>query len=182
MKQRPTKHCISKAERTLFRRQMDGVTPAHPVSHHRPERRPPSARPRSRPADEAAIMTEPLNDDAEEMEAGEQLYFARAGVQHGVMRRLRRGKYHCHAQLDLHGLFVDVAREQVARFLLENRDIERRCVRIIHGKGLRSGSRGPILRDKVAVWLRCRDEVLAYCSARPADGGTGAVYVLLRRH
>lgn len=181
MTRRTTKPEISDDERSLFRREVGGVAPVRQASRHRADHELPSTRPHSREADEAAVLTEMLDDDPEEMETGEDLYFARPGIQHGVMRRLRRGQYRCQAQLDLHGLFVDVARERVARFLIDSRDAGYRCVRIVHGKGLRSGNRGPVLRNKVAIWLRRRDEVLAYCSARRVDGGTGAVYVLLRR-
>lgn len=178
---RKDKQQITPEERALFRRQMDGVLPVRAEPRQRPELRLPSARPRSREADDAAVMNELLDADPEEMDTGEHLWFARPGVQHGVMRRLRRGQYRCQAELDLHGLFLDVARQRVAHFLLESRDAGYRCVRIIHGKGLRSGHRGPVLRNNLAAWLRRRDDILAYCSARRVDGGTGAVYVLLRR-
>lgn len=181
MTQRRSQPEITDEERSLFRSEMDGVAPVRHATRRLPRRRLPSDRPRSTEADEAAVMDELLDDDPEEMDTGEQLYFARAGIQHAVMRRLRRGQYSCQDQLDLHGLFVDVARKRTARFLLESRKAGYRCVRIIHGKGLRSGNRGPVLRNKVTGWLRQRDEVLAYCSARRVDGGTGAVYVLLRR-
>lgn len=181
MSKRRTKPELSEDERSLFRDQMDGVAPVHQPRRQRADYGLPSAYPRSREADEAAVMDELLDHDPEEMETGEDLYYARAGIQTGVMRRLRRGQYRCQAQLDLHGLFVATARERVAHFLAESRDAGYRCVRIVHGKGLRSGNRGPVLRNKVAVWLRRRDEVLAYCSARRVDGGTGAAYVLLRR-
>jgi DNA-nicking Smr family endonuclease len=107
--------------------------------------------------------------------------YARPGLQRTVMRRLRRGDYRIGAELDLHGMTADAARGELARFLREAIGRELRCVRIIHGKGLGSEGRGPVLKPRVARWLRQRDDVLAYCSARPADGGTGALYVLLRR-
>lgn len=111
---------------------------------------------------------------------GEALSFQRAGVQTQVVKRLRRGLFPIEDELDLHGLTQTVAREQLARFLTINRDAGRRCVRIIHGKGYRSGARGPILKIAVDLWLRRHLDVLAFTSARPIDGGTGAVYVLLR--
>lgn len=172
---------ISDEERALFRNQMTDVEAIHHTPKHVPDQCMPSTRPRSREADDAAVMLELFDDDPERMETGEDLYFARDGIQTRVMRRLRRGHYRCQAYLDLHGSFVDTARKQVARFLYESCNSGHRCVRIVHGKGLRSGNRGPVLRDKVAGWLRQRDEVLAYCSAAPKDGGTGAVYVLLHR-
>lgn len=181
MNRRPPKSEISDEERALFRERMARVARLRSSSRHHPERALPSARPRSTEADDLDVLASLLDDAPEELETGEELFYARPGVQHSVMRRLRRGGYRCQAELDLHGLFVPAAREALARFLAESRDADRRCVRIVHGKGLRSGERGPVLRNKVASWLRRRDEVLAYCSARRVDGGTGAVYVLLQR-
>jgi len=111
---------------------------------------------------------------------GDALSFQRAGVQTQVVRRLRRGLFPIEAELDLHGLTQAAARVELAQFLSDNRDSGRRCVRIIHGKGYRSGARGPILKIAVDLWLRRHLDVMAFTSARPIDGGTGAVYVLLR--
>ena len=115
----------------------------------------------------------------EDMETGEELTFRRTFVRPGILRRLRRGHYPCTDELDLHGLTVPEARRALGEFLAEALRGGHRCVRIIHGKGLRSGHRGPVLKSRVGRWLMRRDEVLAYSSARPVDGGTGAVYVLL---
>lgn len=106
--------------------------------------------------------------------------FQRAGVRTQVVRRLRRGLIPVEDELDLHGLTQTAARDQLARFLEFNRDAGRRCVRIIHGKGYRSGARGPILKIAVDLWLRRHTDVMAFTSAKAIDGGTGAVYVLLR--
>jgi DNA-nicking Smr family endonuclease len=111
---------------------------------------------------------------------GAVLTFQRAGVQTQVVRRLRRGLFPIEAELDLHGLTQTAARDQLARFLTQSRDAGRRCVRIIHGKGYRSGARGPILKIAVDSWLKRHLDVMAFTSARAIDGGTGALYVLLR--
>jgi DNA-nicking Smr family endonuclease len=111
---------------------------------------------------------------------GDALTFQRAGVQTQVVRRLRRGLFPIEAELDLHGLTQTAARDQLARFLTRSRDAGRRCVRIIHGKGYRSGARGPILKIAVDLWLKRHLDVMAFTSARAIDGGTGALYVLLR--
>ena len=108
------------------------------------------------------------------------LSFQRAGVRIQVMRRLRRGLYPVDDELDLHGLTQSAARNQLADFLAHSRDGGRRCVRIIHGKGYRSGARGPVLKVAVNLWLRRHMDVMAFVSARAIDGGAGAVYVLLR--
>ena len=108
------------------------------------------------------------------------LSFQRAGVRIQVMRRLRRGLYPIDDELDLHGLNQTAARDRLADFLARSRMHGCRCVRIIHGKGYRSGARGPVLKTAVNLWLRRHMDVMAFASARPIDGGTGAVYALLR--
>lgn len=108
------------------------------------------------------------------------LTFQRGGVRTQVMRRLRRGLYPINAELDLHGLSQTAARMQLAEFIAYGRESGCRCVRIVHGKGYRSGARGPVLKTAVNLWLRRHMDVLAFVSARAIDGGTGAVYVLLR--
>jgi DNA-nicking Smr family endonuclease len=111
---------------------------------------------------------------------GEALSFHRAGVRTQVMRRLRRGLYPIEGELDLHGLSQMAARDLLAEFITLSRDAGHRCVRIIHGKGYRSGARGPVLKIAVNLWLRRHLDVMAFTSARAIDGGTGALYVLLR--
>jgi len=96
------------------------------------------------------------------------------------MRRLRRGYYRVEAELDLHGLIVAEAKRELRDFLARCIARQQRCVRIIHGKGLGSGPRGPVLKQAVNVILRRTENVVAFCSANPRDGGTGAIYVLLQ--
>ena len=116
----------------------------------------------------------------QELETADELYFARPGVQHRLMHDLRRGYLEIGAELDLHGLTVRFAREDLNQFLKECQQRRIRCVRIIHGKGYGSESRQPVLKQKLNMWLRQRDDVLAFTSATRRDGGTGAAYVLLR--
>jgi DNA-nicking Smr family endonuclease len=118
--------------------------------------------------------------DPVEVGHGGSLFFARPGIDRRVLKRLRRGQYSIEAECDLHGLTVADARRVVSEFFGECAEFEVRCARIIHGKGLRSGRDGPVLKREVAGWLSRRSDVAAFCSARPADGGTGAVCVLLR--
>ncbi len=164
-----------------FRR---AVADVRPLRHDRVALQPPRPRPsaRQRRQDEARVLRELLTHELEpeHVETGEELLFAREGVQKRVMRKLRRGQYPPQEELDLHGMTVPVAHEALRVFLAECRHHRYRCVRIIHGKGNRSSNRGPILKTKVDRWLRQWDEVIAFASARPVDGGTGAVYVLLR--
>ncbi len=177
-----SRNAISDEERALFRAEVADVTPLPPEQRveHQPRRRAPV--PTMSRLDELQVIDELFSDEYHPLgvEAGEEIWFTRPGVQHHVMRKLRRGQYSVGGELDLHGLTVELARQELAAFLLDALDAGVRCVRVIHGKGRRSGGDGPVLKGKVDRWLRQRDEVLAYCSARRVDGGTGALYVLLR--
>lgn len=163
----------------------DALRDVRPLEQDRvaPYRRRRKPLPEQKRLDELAVMDKLLSAelDAGEPETGEELLFVRPGVQHSVLRRLRRGEYVIEAQLDLHGHGVAQARAQVNRFIHECQTLGKRCVRIIHGKGRGSKGSLPVLKGKVNVWLRRKDEVLAFCPARPTDGGAGAVYVLLKR-
>lgn len=110
----------------------------------------------------------------------EVLSFRRPGVRTQTMRHLRRGLFPVEDQLDLHGLNQSTARDSLAEFIEQSRGAGYRCVRIVHGKGYRSGARGPILKIAVNSWLKRHGDVMAFTSARTIDGGTGALYVLLR--
>ena len=132
---------------------------------------------------ERQTLADSLSDqDAWEagFETGEELHYVRNGVGAHVLRELRRGKWVIQDELDLHGLRSLEARPLLAQFLNEARRAGYRCVRVIHGKGLGSKNREPVLKRKTAVWLAQRDDVLAFCQARPTEGGGGAVVVLLR--
>jgi DNA-nicking Smr family endonuclease len=122
----------------------------------------------------------PLLGTASPDAAAAVLSFQRSAVRSQVMRRLKRGLYPAEDELDLHGLTQTAARDRLVEFIAHSRDCGRRCVRIIHGKGYRSGARGPVLKTAVDLWLRRHPDVMAFSSARTIDGGTGAVYVLLR--
>lgn len=158
-----------------------------PLPHHGRAVEPtprPRPIPRQRLQDERQAIEESLTgdwpDDPANFLGGEELVFLRPGVPHRTLRRLRSGFWSVQAELDLHGLTSDEAREALAMFLLRCRLRHLRCIRIIHGKGLRSRNREPVLKHKLRHWLTLRDEVLAYVQARPADGGGGAALVLLR--
>lgn len=123
-----------------------------------------------------------LTDHAPEIiAANEELNFKRPGIQNSVIRKLRKGQFAIEAQLDLHRLIVPEARELLVEFLDHAGNSGFRCIRIIHGKGLGSPGKQPILKTKVNSWLKQRADVLAFCSAARQDGGTGAVYVLLKQ-
>lgn len=115
-----------------------------------------------------------------EIETGEVLSFSRPGVQQRLFQDLRRGYLEIGWVLDLHGLTVSHAQSTLEAFFRDCHRRNIRCVRIIHGKGLRSEGQQPVLKQKLNLWLRERSDILAFCSATQRDGGTGAIYVLLR--
>jgi DNA-nicking Smr family endonuclease len=148
-----------------------------------PYRRSPKPVPHKTLEDQARVKEEMLSLDYDpaEVETGDEMYFLRPGVQRGVMRKLRRGQFAVSAELDMHGMTVATARDALAGFLAACQSANARCVRIVHGKGRSSPGKKPVLKSKLNAWLQHTDAVLAFCSARPYDGGTGAVYVLLKR-
>ena len=156
------------------------LAPRDRVDHDR-EPHPPD--PRSRARDERDALHSSLSDEIDVdtlLDTDGELSFCRPGIGPDVLRKLRRGEWSIQAALDLHGHRVDEAREETAQFLRDAVKRGLRCVRIVHGKGLGSKDRVPVLRDKVRRWLVQRDEVIAFCQARPAEGGAGALVVLLR--
>lgn len=173
-----------KAEAEVFQHEVADVTPLRPTGRREPETRHRSPQARQRQQDEQQALAQSLSDeiDIEQLlEADEALSFRRAGVGQDALARLRRGHWTVQAQLDLHGLRTDEAREQVVYFIGQARRNGLRCVRVIHGKGLGSEGRQPVLKDKVLRWLPQQKEVIAFCQAPPSMGGSGALLVLLRQ-
>jgi DNA-nicking Smr family endonuclease len=149
--------------------------------HHEPP--PPLPIPRQRQRDERAVLGDSLADvDPLDLalEGGDEAAWLKPGMAPKVLKDLRRGRWVVQAHLDLHGMHRDEARQHVAAFLAECLARDQRCVRIVHGKGLGSPGRIPILKRLVLGWLMQRQEVLAYCQARTIDGGAGAAVVLLQ--
>ena len=173
---------VADDEKTLFRRAMADAKPLA-RQHIEPERRPIPARARFTRADERAVLGEILRSPSDEIEAdsADALRFCRDGVGHRTFRKLARGRFSVQDEFDLHGMTVSEARDGLHGFIESALSRGLTCVRVVHGKGRGSGHGGPILKRKVDIWLRQWDAVLAYVSARPADGGTGAAYVLLKR-
>lgn len=167
----------------LFRRAVIDVVPLPPSDRAN------LARPRPKPvachrhADEQQVLIDALADPWDweaAISTGEELFFVRPGVPTAALRKLRRGGWVIQGELDLHGHTGDEARVALAAFLNRCMIQDRRCVRIIHGKGYGSKNRLPVLKNKVRHWLMQREDVLAFCQARTVDGGAGAVIVLLK--
>lgn len=165
----------------LFRREMNNVQRLK-NNKIRPYREKPRPVPRQTELSEQQVLSDMMSDEYshDELETGEELFFARTGLQSRVVRKLKRGQFRLEGELDLHGLNVAAARQAIESFLRLCQEQDRRCVRIIHGKGLSSKHKGPVLKQMVNRWLPQRKEVLAFASTLPSHGGTGAIYVLLR--
>ena len=177
-----SKNKTGQNDRELFRQAVNDV---RPLSHDRvkPYKNQPKAVPIQSKIDEHQVLADMMSDHFEplDLQTGEELHFVRTGMQSRVVRKLKRGQYKIEAELDLHGLNVEAARNAVHAFLSFCQEEDRRCVRIIHGKGLSSRHKGPVLKKMVNRWLQQRKEVLAFTSALPHHGGTGAIYVLLKK-
>lgn len=168
-------------DKALFRAAVQDAKPLRPHGRVAPAR--PKAAPKARfaRAERAAVLAESLATPGPFIETQplDELQYRREGVATTVLQKLRRGEYRIEAELDLHGCTGREAHEQLVAFLGAARSRGLRCLRVIHGKGMRSGPRGPILKQTVNTLLRRADPVLAFTSARPRDGGTGATLVLL---
>jgi DNA-nicking Smr family endonuclease len=167
-----------------FREAVGPVTPLTiraRVEHDRPPHPP---LPKKRWEDDEQVLVASVSDEFEVdtlLHTDDELSFRRPGLGPDVLRKLRRGDWVIQDEVDLHGCRTDEARELLADFLRDAVRRGLRCVRVIHGKGLGSKDKQPVLRGKARVWLAQRDEVIAFCQARPAQGGGGALVVLLKQ-
>lgn len=171
-------------ERHLFSLTVGPVVPMFSTLAAPSSPRPPATA-RQRERDEAAVMLEAISDDFDVsslLDTDDALSFRRPDIGVEVVRKLRRGVWAIQAQLDLHGLRREEARERLNRFVHDARRSGLRCVRVIHGKGNGSPGREPVLKRKVQGWLVQKKEVIAFTQARASDGGTGALMVLLAPH
>lgn len=176
---------IDDEDRREFRDAMRGVRPLRsagkapkPARRRRPRARFARAESQAVLADSLADLREPL---APLIDTGEEILYRGPRISEPVFRRLRRGEYRVEAQIDLHGLNAEQARQELRAFLAAALAQGLRVVRVVHGKGLRSGQRGPVLRRLVNDMLRRLEPVLAFASPREVDGGAGACLVLLQK-
>ncbi len=160
------------------------IGPVRILTHDQVEhaRKVPSPRPRRQAADTQQVSGDSFSDgyDAGTVSPEDALLFARPGLQQRQLQRLRRGQLAAGAELDMHGMTSAVARQALVDFIALCGEQHIRCVRIIHGKGSSSSGAAPVLKNRLNSWLRQHHDVLAFSSAQPRHGGTGAVYVLLR--
>ena len=166
----------------IFRSEMRGVAPAPPTNRIERWREPPPPVPAKRREDEQAVLDElgrlAFEDDGGKHE--DDGTFLRPGLPRDILRKLRATHWEIQEDLDLHGMSGEEAALATARFLAECQRLGLRCVRIVHGKGLRSPGRAPVLKRRIRTQLMRRDDVLAYVEPRAGHGGGGAVVVLLK--
>ena len=171
----------AEAERNLFARAVGKVAPiANQERVWSPAR--PSPRPLQQDLDDEAVMQESMSDEFDIstlLDADDQLSFRRPGIGTDVTRKLRKGEWSIQGQIDLHGLRSDEARNAMGQFIRDAKRMGWRCVRVVHGKGLGSPGKEPVLKSKVQRWLVQKNEVMAFVQAKPSDGGGGALLVLL---
>jgi DNA-nicking Smr family endonuclease len=162
------------------------VGPVQPIAHSgRIAPRPVAVEPLpvQRLRDEASVMREALSDEFDVetlLHTDDLLSYRLPGLGSDVVRKLREGRWSIQRQIDLHGLRTDEAREALGQFVRESHQLGLRCVRVVHGKGLGSPGRTPVLKGRVLRWLVQKSEVMAFVQARPAEGGAGALVVLLQ--
>ena len=172
----------AEAERNLFTRAVGKVAPiANQERVWSPPQRP-TPRPLQQDLDDEAVMHESMSDEFDIstlLDADDQLSFRRPGIGTDVTRKLRKGEWSIQGQIDLHGLRSDEARNAMGQFIRDAKRMGWRCVRVVHGKGLGSPGKEPVLKSKVQRWLVQKKEVLACVQAKPSDGGGGALVVLL---
>ena len=164
----------------LFR---EAVGEVKPVRNDRvaDKPKPPPPRPRQFELDEQRVMHDAMHTTPMPEDTGEHLSWSKSGVQKRVMRKLRNGYYAVQAEVDLHGMTVNDARTELAQFIAHVSSTRGSCcVRVIHGKGRKTATDGPVLKPFTASYLRNHRNVVAYCSAPAAGGGTGALYVLIK--
>ena len=172
-----------KAQRSLFQAAVGRVQPLAHLQRANLLGAPPEPIPTQHQRDEAAALREAISDEVDVstlLDTDERLSFRRRGVGPDVITQLRRGKWSVQRQLDLHGLRSDEARDSLSSFIRSAHKQGIRCVRVVHGKGLGSPGKTPVLKDKVLRWLVQKSEVLAFAQAAPAQGGSGALLVLLQ--
>ena len=170
------------SEANLFKQAAGAVKPLPDKNRHFLKKEPTALPAMQYQRDEKAVLKESISDEFDIgtlLDADDLLSFRRPGIGTDITRKLRRGDWSVQRQIDLHGLRRDEAREHLSFFIREAHQQGIRCVRVVHGKGLGSPGKAPVLKSRVHSWLAQKNEVLAFVQAKPADGGSGALLVLL---
>lgn len=171
------------ADKDLFIKAAGAVQPLTDKRQALLKKEQPKPIPVQRERDEQAVLVEAISDEFDVstlLDADEHLSFRRPGIGPDVTRKLRRGDWAIQREIDLHGLRTDEARNALGQFIRDARKHGIRCVRVVHGKGLGSPGKTPVLKSRVHSWLVQKKEVLAFVQAKPAEGGAGALVVLLQ--
>ncbi|MDH4554822.1 DNA mismatch repair protein MutS [Pseudomonas sp. BN417] len=173
-------------ESSLFAMEMRGVKRIQndraDTGKARPDRKQLANRRQNATSGVASVKVDGLSDlFVIDVGAEDELHWARDGVQEGQMRKLKLGQIGFEGSLDLHGMTVEKARETLWDFIAEATRFEVRCIRVTHGKAARLDGKRPLIKSHVNTWLRQHPQVLGFTSCLPKHGGTGAVYVMLRR-
>jgi DNA-nicking Smr family endonuclease len=179
---RTAAHKKRAAEQDLFARAIGATKPLRQKAAVPLAPEPPAPIPVQQQLDEQRVLRESLSDEFDVstlLDADDAMSFRRPGINTDVTRKLRAGEWSIQRQIDLHGMRSDEAREALGAFIRDAHKQGLRCVRVVHGKGLGSPGRQPVLKAKVQRWLIQKNETLAFVQAKPAEGGAGALVVLL---
>lgn len=171
------------ADKDLFIKAAGAVQPLTDKRQALLKKEQPKPIPVQRERDEQSVLVEAISDEFDVstlLDADEHMSFRRPGIGPDVTRKLRRGDWAIQREIDLHGLRTDEARGALGQFIRDARKHGIRCVRVVHGKGLGSPGKTPVLKSRVHSWLVQKKEVLAFVQAKPAEGGAGALIVLLQ--
>ena len=174
---------LAAAERNLFQRAVGAVQPLTPQPRVLLTGEPAPPLAFQQKIDEDNVLRESLSDDFDVstlLDTDDELSYRRSGIGTAVTQKLRKGHWSLQGQIDLHGLRSDEAREALGQFIRDSYKRGWRCVRVVHGKGLGSPGKTPVLKAKVQRWLVQKNEVLAFVQAKGPEGGAGALVVLLR--
>ena len=172
----------AKAEKTLFQRAVGPVKPLASRPHVELNSTPAPPKAFQQKRDDDRVLRESLSDDFDVstlLDTDDELSYRRSGIGTDVTQKLRKGHWSLQGQIDLHGLRTDEAREALGQFIKDAHKRGWRCVRVVHGKGLGSPGKSPVLKSKVQRWLVQKNEILAFVQAKASEGGAGALVVLL---
>lgn len=175
-----TKKKLSSEDRDLFRHTIGKVRAVNSDKILLNKENKPKPYPSPRTAHEDVHLMDEAATDIEKVGLEDRLSFIAPGLQNNVLKKLRRGFFGLDAEIDLHGLTSNAAKQQLLQFLHDCVNTGCRCVHIVHRKGYRSANNHPVLKNNLNLWLRQHKDVQAFCSAPPKDGGTGAVFVLMQ--